>query len=105
MEIQLDKTHKIVSDDNQYILKRLYLVKGKPVWKNFSYFVSINNLFKSIPEQLLRESNAMGWTECKAVLESTRISIQQALEQEEGRPIHKSDAKFIKVGKYEDSSS
>ncbi len=75
----LSENRKITSDSNQYELRKLAIIKGKEVWTGYMFFSSLNRCLKAIPEQLLKESNANGWTECKNVLDITYLIINNAL--------------------------
>lgn len=82
MLIQLNKDRRITSDEHQYILCKRKKVKDKKrgeewigvykdYWEPYLYFPTIKLLLHTVPNQMLRESNANGWAECKKVLEDT----------------------------------
>jgi len=80
MEIMLSENRKITSDNHQFELRKLKIVKGVEVWEGYLFFPTLQSCFKAVPEQLLKESNANGWKECKNVLLSAQDAITNAFE-------------------------
>ncbi len=78
MEIMLSENRKITSDKRQYELRKLKIVKGKEVWEGYMFFSSLQSCLKAVPEQMLKESNANGWKECKNILTLAHESINEA---------------------------
>ena len=92
MFIQLGKDRAIKSDAHQYMLCSMQYVKekvedsGKVVtahnsWTPYKYYTTIQKALESVPEQLLKESNAEGWKACKDVLDATREMIREAIDE------------------------
>jgi hypothetical protein len=77
MEIKLTKDRMIRSDRHQFMLCKQINQTDKETGKNFKkwipymFFSDIELLFKVIPQQMLKESNAEGWKECKKVMTRT----------------------------------
>ena len=82
MVIQLTADRKITSDNYQYELRKLTKVKGADVWVGYLFFTSLKQCLRAIPEQLLKESSANGWLECKKVLDDAYTLIDNALKLE-----------------------
>ena len=75
MLIQLSNDRRITSDNHGYQLRKLTKVKGVDEWSGYMFFSSLNATLNAVPEQMLKESNANGWKECKAVLDATKCNI------------------------------
>ena len=79
MEIILSKDRLIRSDKRQYMICKPVTLKGKKEWQPYMYFTTLELLLRSVPEQMLKESDAKGWAECKAVLTRTYNMIAKRL--------------------------
>lgn len=85
MFIQLSKDRAIISDIHQYALSKSKTRKNKDTgekeqyWEPYLYFSRLEQALRVVPEQLLKESNANGWLECKTVLDETKYLISEAL--------------------------
>ncbi len=83
MELQINNDFKIISEPRQYILcKRVHTKTGKERWKHISFFISLASAFKSVPDTILRESDAKGWEECLKVLQEIRDIIKEGIEKQ-----------------------
>ena len=73
MKLQLTETHRLVSDKHCYKLQKQTISKktGKATWKAYRYYGSLASVFKNVPEQLLRESDANGLPEILKTLRAT----------------------------------
>ena len=79
MELKLSKDRLIRSDKRQYMICKPVTLDGKKVWQPYMYFSTLENALKVVPEQMLKESDAKGWDECKAVLTRTYNMIAKRL--------------------------
>jgi len=83
MELLLNKDYKIISDTRQYILCKYTInKKGEVRWRYQSYFMSLASALKSVPDTILRESDANGWQECLEVLQDIRNIIKEGISHE-----------------------
>lgn len=84
MIIELGNDRAILSDVHQYTLSKSKTRKNKDTgkkeqyWEPYLYFSKLESALNAVPEQLLKESNANGWKECKDVLERTKSLIIDA---------------------------
>ena len=85
MFIQLNEDRAITSDANQFMLNKSKLRKkensdGKEqYWEPYLYFGSMRLVLARVPEQLLKEINAKGWSECRDILNRATVVIENAL--------------------------
>jgi len=82
MFIQLNEDRAISSDRYQYILNKFVHTKHNSgemssKWEPYLYFATLEGAFKAVPEQLLKESDAIGWAECQRLLSDTRDRITE----------------------------
>ena len=78
MFIQLSDTRAITSDANQFMHCKWTKSKNKKTgvvreyWQPYLYYTSLKTLIRHTPMQVLKESDAEGWNDCKEILEDTR---------------------------------
>jgi len=83
--IKLSEDRAIISDVHQFALSKFKTrinkdtKKKEQYWEPYLYFSRLESALTAVPEQFLKESDANGWLECKAVLDDTRNLIADAL--------------------------
>ena len=79
MIIELTKSRRLSSDGRQFTLDKLRIVKEQEIWTPYMFFNSLRQAAKVIPQQLLKESTAVGVKEILLVLRQTERKLLQAL--------------------------
>ena len=83
MILPLNDETRIVSDRYQWIIQRSRkrTVNGKPdqVWEAQSYHPTLKNAIAAAGERLVRDSDAVGFTEALAEVERIATELSQAL--------------------------
>ena len=83
MILSINDDIRIVSDCHQWTIQRSRrrTVNGKPgqVWEAQSYYPTLASAIKAVGERLVRDSDAVGFTEALAEVERIATELSQAL--------------------------
>ena len=79
MQIPLNEQYRIISDPNQWIVQKKRTRKGNLDWESIEYYSSFTLAINSLRERLVRESDAVGFTEAVAAVEKITTSLSQVL--------------------------
>jgi len=79
MQISINEQYRIISDPNQWIVQKKRTRKGSLDWESIEYYSSPTSAINSLGERLVRESDAVGFTEAVAAVEKITTSLSQAL--------------------------
>lgn len=79
MRLQLTENRVITSDIHGYQLCKQATVKGELILRPYRYYGTLSAAVKSIPEQMLKESDANGLTEVLQVLRATEHKLLENL--------------------------
>jgi len=85
MFIRLTEDRVIKSDENQYMLCKKKVLTDKNTgnkevkWIPYQYYTTLASLYRNIPNRMLMESEAIGWTECEQILKDTQDIINKSL--------------------------
>jgi hypothetical protein len=79
MQISINEQYRIISDPNQWIVQKKRTRKGSLDWESIEYYSSPTSAINSLGERLVRESDAVGFTEAVAAVEKITTSLSQVL--------------------------
>ena len=79
MHLPINEQYRIISDPNQWIVQKKRTRKGSLDWESIEYYSSPTSAINAIGERLVRESDAVGFTEAVAAVEKITTSLSQAL--------------------------
>lgn len=79
MIIQLTEDRRLSSDVHQFTLEKLRKFKDEHKWVAYKYYGSLRQAIRSVPTQLLKESDANGLTEVMRTLRQTELKLLERL--------------------------
>lgn len=79
MFIQLTEDRVIKSDTNQVMLCKRVIKKGEIEWIPFRFYRNLDQLLKSVPQQMLRDSDATSLKECIQLLRDWEKRVDELL--------------------------
>jgi hypothetical protein len=76
-DIKITNSLRMKSDDRQWILVKMGLVKGEEVWTNFAYYYSFDTAVSEAGNYLLRIGNAKSMEELRVNAEEISSLMSQ----------------------------